>query len=87
VQRKRDLFVTNLLAILVLIGVLLAGWWDAAAFGLGVLLFMDLLVVVRQLLGKAAHRTSDAEPGPCPAREEPGDVAGEEQSARRNDQR
>jgi len=57
-QRRRDLIVTNLLALAVLLAVLLIGWWDAAAFGLGVLLFMDGLV----LLGEwRARREKDRE--------------------------
>jgi len=32
--------------------VLIAGWWEAAAFGLGVLLIMDLLVFVREWTGR-----------------------------------
>ena len=86
-QRKRDLFVTNLLAILILIGVLLAGWWDAAAFGLGVLLFMDLLVVVRQAVGQASHRATMRSRARAPGSQRTGSMADEEQSARRGDQR
>jgi hypothetical protein len=48
VKRSRDLIVTNVLALLVLLVVLLIGWWEAAAFGLAVLIFMDLLVVLRE---------------------------------------
>ena len=47
-QGRRDLIVTNLLALLVLLIVLLAGWREAAAFGLAVLLVMDLMVVIRE---------------------------------------
>lgn len=57
-QRRRDLIVTNLLALAVLLAVLLIGWWDAAAYGLGVLVFMDALV----LLGEwRARREKDRE--------------------------
>ena len=45
---RRDLIVTNLLALLVLLIVLLAGWREAAAFGLAVLIVMDLMVVIRE---------------------------------------
>jgi hypothetical protein len=51
-KRKRDLLVTNLLSLLVLLAALLAGWWDAAAFGLAVLIVMDLLVVLRERLAR-----------------------------------
>jgi len=83
VQRKRDLIVTNLLAILVLIGALLAGWWDAAAYGLGVLLFMDLLVVVRERWGRAGHDPGDAEPDLGVDREQPGNGTNTDQATPR----
>jgi hypothetical protein len=47
-KRSRDLIVTNVLALLVLLVVLLIGWWEAAAFGLAILLLMDLLAVLRE---------------------------------------
>jgi hypothetical protein len=34
--------------VLVLLIVLLIGWWEAAAFGLAVLLMMDLMVLIRE---------------------------------------
>lgn len=45
--RLRDLIVANSLAVMVLLVALLIGWWEAAAFGLAVLLVLDLLVVLR----------------------------------------
>jgi hypothetical protein len=48
VKRPRELVVTNVLALLVLLVVLLLGWREAAAFGLAVLLILDLLVVIRE---------------------------------------
>ncbi len=50
--RHRDLLVADGLAVLVLLAVLLIGWWDAAAFGLAVLVIMNLIVVLRQ---RSAH--------------------------------
>ena len=47
-KRPRELIVTNMLALLVLLVVLLLGWREAAAFGLAVLLILDLLVVIRE---------------------------------------
>jgi hypothetical protein len=47
-QRRRELIVTNLLSLFVLLIALLAGWWDAAAFGLAVLVVMDLMVLIRE---------------------------------------
>ena len=47
-KRPRELIVTNVLALLVLLVVLLLGWREAAAFGLAVLLILDLMVVIRE---------------------------------------
>jgi hypothetical protein len=46
-NRRRDLIVANLAALLLLFVVLLLGWWQEAAFGLTVLLFLDLFVLLR----------------------------------------
>jgi hypothetical protein len=71
VKRKRDLLVTNLLSLLVLLAALLAGWWDAAAFGLAVLIVMDLLVVLRERFtrplfgsGRSADVPAEHDQGP-----------------------
>ena len=47
-KRPRELIVTNVLALLVLLVVLLLGWRESAAFGLAVLLILDLMVVIRE---------------------------------------
>ena len=47
-KRPHELVVTNVLALLVLLVVLLFGWREASAFGLAVLLILDLLVVIRE---------------------------------------
>ena len=47
-KRRRDLIVTNLAALLVLLIALLLGWREAAAFGLAVLVIMDLMVFFRE---------------------------------------
>ena len=47
-QRWRDLIVTNVVALLLLLVVLLIGWREAAAFGLAVLVIMNLLVIIRK---------------------------------------
>jgi hypothetical protein len=47
-QRWRDLFVTNVVALLLLLVLSLIGWREAAAFGLAVLVIMNLLVVLRK---------------------------------------
>jgi hypothetical protein len=56
--RRRELLVTNILGLAVLLVVLLMGWWDAAAFGLVVLVVLDLLVVLR---GRQARTSSLAD--------------------------
>jgi hypothetical protein len=48
VKRRRDLIVTNVAALLVLAVALLAGWREAAAFGLAVLILMDAMVLLRE---------------------------------------
>jgi hypothetical protein len=51
-KRRRELIVTNLLAMVVLLAVLLVGWWDAAAFGLAVLVILDLMALLRERLSR-----------------------------------
>lgn len=50
-KRRRELIVTNVLALAILLVAVAIGWWDAALFGLGVLVVMDLLVLVRERTG------------------------------------
>jgi hypothetical protein len=58
VKRRRDLIVTNMASLLVLAIAILAGWWEAAAFGLAVLILMDLMVLLRE---RQAHSEDDEE--------------------------
>jgi hypothetical protein len=51
-KRRRDLIVTNIAALLVVLVALLLGWRDAALFGLAVLAFMDLLALLRERSNK-----------------------------------
>jgi membrane protein implicated in regulation of membrane protease activity len=53
VKRQRDLIVTNVAAVAVLLVALLLGWWEAAAFGLAVLVFMDLMVLLRERMAQS----------------------------------
>jgi hypothetical protein len=46
-KRQRDLIVTNLACLLVLVLAVAVGWTEAAAFGLVVLAILDLMVVLR----------------------------------------
>lgn len=57
-KRRRDLIVTNMASLLVLAIAILAGWWEAAAFGLAVLILMDLMVLLRE---RQAHSEDDEE--------------------------
>jgi len=52
-KRRRELIVPNIVALPVLLVVLLAGWREAAAFGLAVLILMDLLVLLRERWARA----------------------------------
>ena len=52
-KRQRDLIVTNIPAVSVLIAALLLGWREAAAFGLAVLVFMDLMVLLRERMARS----------------------------------
>ena len=52
-KRRRDLIVTNVAAVAVLLAALLLGWREAAAFGLAVLVFMDLMVLLRERMAKS----------------------------------
>jgi hypothetical protein len=47
-QRRRELIVTNVLALLVILAVLLIGWREEAAFGLAVLVILDLTILLRE---------------------------------------
>ncbi|HSJ55914.1 MAG TPA: hypothetical protein VLC95_01960 [Anaerolineae bacterium] len=47
----RDLAIASALGLVVVAGAYLAGWRDAAVFGLAVILILDLLVVLRGRLG------------------------------------
>lgn len=47
-KRRRDLIVANLAALLVTLVALVAGWWEAAIFGLAVLLVLDAMVLIRE---------------------------------------
>lgn len=44
---RREMLLANLAGLLVLLVALLLGWWEAAAFGLIVLIFLDLMVILR----------------------------------------
>jgi type IV secretory pathway TrbD component len=46
-NRRRDLILANGAGLVVLAVALLLRWWEAAAFGLGVLLILDILVLFR----------------------------------------
>lgn len=60
----RDLLVANAVALPVLLVVLIVGWREAAAFGLAVLLILDLLVVLRGRQPRAGDDLEDHEDQP-----------------------
>lgn len=50
--RRRDLMVANGAGLLVVVTALLLGWREAAAFGLVVLVVLDLMLVLREWSGR-----------------------------------
>ena len=54
-KRGRELIVTNLVALLLLLIVLVVGWQQAAAFGLAVLVMMNVFVLLRERLGRSSQ--------------------------------
>ena len=56
-KRRRDLIVTNLVALVVLLAALLAGWREAAAFGLAVLAVLNLIVLIRERQARSEDET------------------------------
>jgi hypothetical protein len=70
-NRKRDLLLTDLLSLLVLLAALLAGWREAAAFGLAVLVVMNLLAVLREQLPHSLLHRGDSPVDP-PKQDEEG---------------
>ncbi len=57
-MNRRDLLIANGLGLAIVLGALIAGWRDAAAFGLAVLAVLDLFVWLR---GRQAHFDSGTE--------------------------
>lgn len=60
-QRWRDLVVTNVVALVLLLVVFLIGWREAAAFGLAVLVIMDLMVIIRKRWVRSDVEKGDGE--------------------------
>jgi type IV secretory pathway TrbD component len=63
-RRRRDLLLANGAALAVVVAALLLRWWEAAAFGLGVLLILDILVLVRERALRARGEEHDDEVEP-----------------------
>ncbi len=57
-KRGRDLIVTNLVVLLLLLVVFVVGWREAAVFGLAVLLMMNVIVFLRERLGRSSQDNS-----------------------------
>jgi uncharacterized membrane protein YhaH (DUF805 family) len=60
-QRWRDLVVTNVVALVLLLVVFLINWREAAAFGLAVLVIMDLMVIIRKRGARSDAEKGDGE--------------------------
>jgi hypothetical protein len=58
-KRRRDLIVTNGAALLVLLIALLAGWHEAAAFGLTILVVLNLIVLIRERQARSERDQED----------------------------
>jgi hypothetical protein len=65
-NRRRDLIVANLAALLLLFVVLLLGWRQEAAFGLAVLLFLDLFVLLRSRQVRSSEGTDGEDESSVP---------------------
>jgi len=81
VKRRRDLILANAAALLVLLIVLLIGWGQEAAFGLAVLVVLNVIVIMRERSSRPRDADEPLEtvspPAPDPGRSE---AAGEEES-------
>ncbi len=62
---RGNLLLPNLIALPVLLVVYLAGWREAAGFGLAVLVLMDMLILIRERRARAQDEEEDS-----PVREE-----------------
>jgi hypothetical protein len=58
-NRRRDLILANGACLVLVIAALLLGWREAAAFGLGVLVILDILVLVRGRKPRAGGKEDD----------------------------
>lgn len=58
-HRGRDLLLADLAGCLVLLAALAAGWRDAAAFGLAVLVILNLLAILRERLARAGEESNE----------------------------
>jgi hypothetical protein len=57
--RVRDLVLADLAGCLVLLAALAAGWRDAAAFGLAVLIILNLLAILRERLARVEKESEE----------------------------
>ncbi|MBN1658183.1 MAG: hypothetical protein JXA93_07260 [Anaerolineae bacterium] len=60
--RARDLALASALGLVVVLAAFLAGWRDAAAFGLAVIVILDLLIVLRGRMGAQSRVATKEEP-------------------------
>ena len=57
--RLRDLLLADLAGCLVLLAALAAGWRDAAAFGLAVLIILNLWAILRERLARVDKESKE----------------------------
>jgi hypothetical protein len=57
--RLRDLVLADLAGLLVLLVALAAGWREAAAFGLAVLIILNLLAILRERLARVEKESDE----------------------------
>lgn len=65
-NRRRELIVANLAVLLLLFVVLLLGWRQEAVFGLAVLLFLDLFVLLRGRQARSSEGTDGEDESSVP---------------------
>jgi hypothetical protein len=64
VKRRRDLILANAAALVVLLFVLLIGWGQEAAFGLAVLVILDVIVLLRERSSRPRNGSSPEDTPP-----------------------
>ena len=58
-MQRRDLLLADLAGGVVLLAALAVGWHEAAAFGLAILIILNLLVILRERLARADKESEE----------------------------